>query len=301
MVADDKKGSFSGDLMSIWMETAQQFWETAGGLTKSDQNDQKVDGKADPKTSSRTQESLEAVMKSWKTATEMAKDPDIMERMSKSFKTTPDLLLRMAESGWETYLKLQQQWIEKMGRIHGSSKAYQFDHLDQETFQAWADIYTKELSPFLKMPKVGLARFYQERVDDAADKFNCLQMEMGELLYLLMLPIEKSIYALQEELGQMAQAGELPEDSKAYYQQWIKVLEGHYMKLYQSENYAQVMGRTLAAMENFKQAKDAVLMDLIKNLPVPTQDEMDELYKDLYTLKRRVRTLEKELEQVRRQ
>lgn len=300
MTAEDKKESFAGDLMSVWLETAQQFWEAAGGLTGVDQKTQNADDNSDSKSSSRTQESLEAVMKSWKTATEMAKDPDIAERLSKGFKTTPDLLLRMAESGWDTYFKLQQQWVEKMGRIQGSSKAYQFDHLDQETFQAWTDIYTKELSPFLKMPKVGLARFYQERVDDAVDKFNCLQMEIGELLYLLMLPFEKSIYALQEQLGQMAQAGELPEDSKAYYQQWIKVLEGHYMKLYQSENYAQVMGRTLGAMENFKQAKDAVLMDLIKNLPVPTQNEMDELYKDLYTLKRRVRTLEKELERVNR-
>ncbi len=266
MAAEDKKESFSGDLMSIWLETAQKFWEAAGGLTGLDQNNQNAEDKSDSKTSSRTQESLEAVMKSWKTATDMAKDPDIVERLNKSFKTAPDLLLRMAESGWNTYFKLQQQWVERMGRIQGSSKAYQFDHLDQETFQAWTDIYTKELSPFLKMPKVGLARFYQERVDDAVDKFHRFQMEMGELLYLLMLPMEKSIYVLQEQLGQMAEAGELPEDSKAYYQQWIKVLEGHYMKLYQSENYAQVMGRTLGAMESFKQAKDAVLMDLINNL-----------------------------------
>ena len=297
MTAKEKQESFSSDLMSVWLETAQKFWEAAGGLTGADQTGQNADGKKESKASSRTQESLEAVMKSWKTATEMAKDPDVMDRLNKSFKTAPDLLLHMAESGWNTYFKLQQQWVERMGRIQGSSKAYQFDHLDQETFQAWADIYAKELSPFLKMPKVGLARFYQERVDDATDKFHRFQMELGELLYLLMLPMEKSIYVLQEQLGQMAEAGELPEDSKAYYQQWIKVLEGHYMKLYQSENYSQVMGRALGAMENFKQAKDAVLMDLIKNLPIPTQNEMDELYKDLYHLKKRVRALEKELEQ----
>ncbi len=300
MTAEDKKESFTSDLMSIWMETAQKFWEATGGLTEADQPGQAAKGKTDAKASSRTQESLEAVMNSWKTATDMAKDPDIAERLNKSFKTTPDLLLRMAESGWNTYFKMQQQWVEKMGRIQGSSKAYQFDHLDQETFQAWADIYAKELSPFLKIPKVGLFRFYQERADDTVDKFHRFQAEVGELFYLLMLPMEKSIYVLQEQLGQMAEAGELPTDSKAYYQQWIKVLEGHYMKLFQSENYGQVMGRTLGALENFTQAKDAVLMDLIGHLPIPTQNEMDELYKDLYHLKKRVRALEKELDAAKR-
>ncbi len=300
MTAEDKKESFAGDLMSVWLETAQKFWEAAGEMATTAQASQGAESKSDPKSASRTRESLESVMKSWKTATDMAQDPDVMERLNKSFKTAPDLLLRMAEGGWNTYFKLQQQWVEKMGRIQGSSKAYQFDHLDQEAFQAWADIYEKELSPLFKLPKVGLSRLYQERADDAVDKFHRFQAELGELLYLLMLPMEKSIYVLQEQLGQMAEAGELPTDSKVYYQQWIKVLEGHYMKLYQSENYGQVMGRTLGALENFTQAKDAVLMDLIGNLPIPTQKEMDELYKDLYHLKKRVRALEKELDAANR-
>jgi len=296
MTVEDKQTSFTGDLMRIWMETAQKFWEAAGGLTDTGQMDEKDEQEESPKTASRTHESLEAVMKSWKTATEMANDPDVMDRLGKSFQTAPDLILRMAESGWNTYIKLQQQWADKLGRIQSASKAYQFDDLDQETFQAWADIYAKELSPYFKMPKVGLARFYQERADDAVDKFHRLQMELGELLYLLMLPMEKSFYVLQEEMGKMAEAGELPDDSKVYYQQWIKVLEGHYMKLYQSDNYAQVMARALSALEDFKQAKDAVLIDFLKSLPIPNQEEMDDLYKDLYHLKRRVRTLEKKLE-----
>lgn len=300
MTAEDKQESSSSDLMSLWLNATRQFWEAAGGMATAAQASQGADSKSDYKSDSRTRESLESVLKSWKTATDMAQDPDVMERLSKSFKTAPDLLLRMAEGGWNTYFKLQQQWVEKMGRIQGSSKAYQFDHLDQETFQAWADIYEKELSPLLKLPKVGLSRFYQERADDAVDKFHRFQAELGELLYLLMLPMEKSIYVLQEQLGKMAEAGELPTDSKVYYQQWIKVLEGHYMKLYQSENYGQVMGRTLGALENFMQAKDAVLMDLIGNLPIPTQKEMDELYKDLYHLKKRVRALEKELDAANR-
>lgn len=300
MTAEEKQESSSSDLMSLWLNATRQFWEAAGGMATAGKASQGTDSKADPKADSRTRESLDSVMKSWKTATDMAQDPDVMERLSKSFETAPDLLLQMAESGWNTFFKLQQQWVEKMGRIQGSSKAYQFDHLDQETFQAWAEIYEKELSPLFKLPKVGLSRFYQERTDDAVDKFHRFQAELGELLYLLMLPMEKSIYVLQEQLGQMAEAGELPTDSKVYYQQWIKVLEGHYMKLFQSENYGRVMGRTLGALENFTQAKDAVLMDLIGNLPIPTQNEMDELYKDLYHLKKRVRALEKELDAVNR-
>ena len=36
-------------------------------------------------------------------------------------------------------------------------------------------------------------------------------------------------------------------------------------------------------------------MDMLQNLPIPTNKEMDELYKDLYILKKRVKELERKV------
>jgi polyhydroxyalkanoate synthesis regulator phasin len=101
---------------------------------------------------------------------------------------------------------------------------------------------------------------------------------------------------MQEKLTQMAEAGELPDDSKAYYQMWIKILEGHYMTLFKSSEYVSAMSQTLNALENYKMTTEKVLEDILRMLPVPNQKDMDELYKEIYLLKKKVKALEKEKE-----
>jgi hypothetical protein len=74
---------------------------------------------------------------------------------------------------------------------------------------------------------------------------------------------------------------------------WIKILEGHYMILFQSPEYTQILGKTLTALSDFSSAKNAVLEDLLSVLPIPKRSEVDELEREIYELKKRLRTLEK--------
>ena len=98
---------------------------------------------------------------------------------------------------------------------------------------------------------------------------------------------------MQDELARMADQGKLPESSKDYYRMWIKVLEGHYMTLFKSPGYTHTLGKTLDAMSAFMVARKEILEDALQALPVPTQKEMDELYREIYLLKKRVKELEK--------
>ena len=146
----------------------------------------------------------------------------------------------------------------------------------------------------MHIPQLGLARFYQERVSRALDEFNIFQANVAEFLHIFFLPMEKASKVMQEKLSEMAESGELPGDPKAYYQMWIKILEGHYMTLFKSPEYANAMGQTLNALENYKIAREKVIEDMLGMFPVPTQKDMDELYKELYHLKKKVKALEKE-------
>jgi hypothetical protein len=128
----------------------------------------------------------------------------------------------------------------------------------------------------------------------SVDKFNLFQSSLTEFLRLLSLPMERSLQILQEKLTELADEGSLPEDSKVYYQMWIKILEGHYMTLFQSSEYTKTLNKTLHSMSEFSEAKKELLQDtLLYMLPVPTQKEMDELYKEIYLLKKRIKELEK--------
>ena len=91
-------------------------------------------------------------------------------------------------------------------------------------------------------------------------------------------------------------AGVAPEDSKQYYQMWIKILEGHYMTLFQSPEYGKTLNNVLVTMSEFSVVKNDLLEDMLSSLPVSTQTDMDDLYQEIYLMKKRLKALEKKLE-----
>ena len=58
--------------------------------------------------------------------------------------------------------------------------------------------------------------------------------------------------------------------------------------------YADAMGQALNALEDYKMTSEQVMEDILEMFPVPTQKDMDELYKEIYLLKKKVKALEKE-------
>ena len=92
----------------------------------------------------------------------------------------------------------------------------------------------------------------------------------------------------------MTKTGPFDENSKTYYKLWIKLLEGHYMELFKQSEYTEVMTKTLTALNEFSDARQKVVNDLLKQMNIPTNLDIDELSKEIYLLKKRIRLIEKE-------
>jgi len=194
---------------------------------------------------SRTQTSMNAVLKNFQVFSKAILEPEVMNSLMKGTGAMPEILLKLEQSAFSGLLQLQQKWIERAGRLGKSSEAFKFEDLDENAFRAWSDIYEKEIQRFLNIPQLGLARFHQEKMNRDLDKYTIFQSTLGEFLRLLYLPVTHSLTAMQEKMGEMMESEALPEDAKAYYRMWIKLLEGHYMTLFQSPEYIQMLGKTL--------------------------------------------------------
>jgi len=96
----------------------------------------------------------------------------------------------------------------------------------------------------------------------------------------------------------MAEKGELHDDVKVYYNNWVKILEGHYMTLLQSPEYTQSLDNTITSMVEYREAKDELLYDILQFFPIPNNKEMDALYKEFHLMKRRIRELSQKLEEI---
>lgn len=241
----------------------------------------------------RLAESVQANVRMWQTMMGAMSEPAALQHFQKATEMTPDIALGFAQTCLQSFSSLQGQasdWIQKRG---ASLSTADVQELDRELIRNIKETYEKEFSRYLKLPQIGLGRLYQERSLHVVDKLNTLQLVLSEFLHMLYLPIEKSLTSLQEEMVEMTKAGPLDEKSKTYYNLWIKLLEGHYMELFQQPEYADAMGKTLCALNEFAEARQAVVNDALKQVNVPTNQDLDELSKEIYLLKKRVRAFEK--------
>lgn len=283
-----------------WMKSAIDFWgkmSVPSANSKADGTQERPEGPDQPpdpawkarKTWESGAKVLQAVMASMT-------GPEGMDAAAKSAGMIPDFIMDMAHQTMDAWMTFNREWMERSSRIGKHGKAYSFENIDQEIFRAFRDIYEKEFQKYFNIPSLGLTRFHQERVNKFLDKFTLYQTALNEFLQMFYIPMEKSMVAMQEKIEEMAEKGELHDDVQGYYRAWIKILEGHYMKLLKSREYTQVMTKTIDSLVQYNKAREDMLNDFIGQFPVPTQKEMDELYKDMYEMKKQIKAISKKLE-----
>ena len=293
MAQDGNPFSYNESLLLPWLQTLGEMWLN---LAKAVPSNSENALKTQTVLQNRFTEQLQTNLNLMKSFSLMMSQPESASAAANSVNALPEILLKMAKSGFDAAVQIQNHAIEKAGRIGKRTEAYNFDHLDQEMFKALTDVYEKELRQYLKIPPLGLTRFYQERFNAMLDKHNLFETTLAEFLSILYLPMEKSFKIFQEKLHQMAEEGNLPNDTKESYTMWLKILEGHYMSLFKSKDYTDALHRTLGNLEDFIIARDQAINDLLQFLPVATHKDLDDLYREFYELKKRVRELEKRLE-----
>ncbi len=288
-------------LFTEWMKSAMEMWEGMLGAAARG-GDPSGAAEGEPKQEGAAFKGHRA----WRSGSRVFQilldsltEPDNVEAAIQGMDTVPDVMMSMAQQVWESFTRVQQQMTDRASKLGRHSKAYTFEDLDQDLFKTLREIYENEFQKFLNVPQVGLTRFYQERFNRYIDKYNIYQTALGEFLYMFYIPLEKATLVLQEKAEELAEKGEFPDDLREFYNMWIRLLEGHYMTLLKSPEYAEVMTDTIDSLVTYKKAREDMLNDLIKNLPIPTNKEMDALYKDVYVLKKKVNELSKKVEQYR--
>ena len=268
---------------SKWMESSANFWLSAA------QSWQEMSTSlADV---SRSEEYMHVSLAIWRAFQPLwtgAQYSEAKESSAPPFDLLQALMRVMGSGGLSEEVV---KWLWDKGEATGRS----VEELQREAVKAWTGFHEKEIQPLLKIPQVGLTRVHQEKINRFADKFNTYQAAVTEFRMLLAVPMEKSFIEMRERLDKLREQGELADDFKVYYGMWIKVLESHYMSLFKTEEYSKALSRLLDETAAFKITGNDVLTEFLEFLPIPTNREMDEVYKELYTLKKQTRQANKKI------
>jgi polyhydroxyalkanoate synthesis regulator phasin len=280
-------------MVTTWMQSMNDFYTRLAGKTDGHQPGADPANESDHNAAPKTQQAIENTLKNWQRMASAISTPESVEALLKGSGTMPEVLMKLAQTSMGSMIELQQSVIQRLGRVGESTKAYQFQNIDENISRIWTDIYEKEFRQFFHIPQLGLMRTYQEKANQVADKYNLFQSTLSEFLSLLGMPFTRSMQVMQEKVGEMAESGELSEDPKVYYNAWVKVLEGHFMTLFQTPAYVDTLTRTINALADFSAARDDAFEDLLGALPVARKSDVDDMARELYQLKKRLRKLEK--------
>jgi polyhydroxyalkanoate synthase subunit PhaE len=293
-MGEKKEDPFGFEAMiGAWTETMNAFW---GGVVQPAAS-AKAKAKAPPETddnkaSSAHRDTMEKAVKRWQTMAAAMSAPESVGALLKSAGAMPDILAQLTQSSLDSLMELQRKAMAQANRIGASVEAYRFENLDENIFHVWTEIYDKEFRRFFQIPQLGLTRTYQEKLNTAMDAYNRFQSTFAEFLRLLTLPFGQAMAVMQDQMGELAANGQLPDDSQDYYRMWVKVLEGHFMTLFQTPEYVETLGETIGVLTEFSEAKNALLEDMLQCLPIASRTELDDLARQVYELKKRVRQLE---------
>lgn len=273
-------GSFWGNVTAAWTDAAEAFPKKAE-IFRQQAFDSAKDGWE------RTFRSFETIGEMMSASNETGFDQDEFKQRMQSL----DFLMHTIQGQMEAF---QKQCAESAGKMSEQFEGMDFEGMNPELLQSWANLYDREIRKVFQIPQVGLGREYQERMMGALDKFHLFHASAIEFFYFLYMPLERTFKMMQQDLEAMVQEGRVPDDTESYYRIWLKKLESQYMDLFHSSEYTSVLGKALQSFGEFKTARDAIIEDAMQTLPIPTRSELDELYKELYALKRRVREMEKQ-------
>jgi polyhydroxyalkanoate synthase subunit PhaE len=286
-------------MFETWMKSMGDMWSLMGDQRDRPQHPKPAGEKGTDKKTSGPRQTMAATLKNWQTMMKAMAAPESMAALIKGSGAVPDVLLKLIQTSTGSFMELQQNLVQHLGRLGSSVEAYRFEDLDENIFRLWTDIYEREFQRFFQIPQLGLMREYQEKAYVAADTFNVLQSNLAEFMRMLVLPFSRSAQVMQEKLMELAEKGELSEDSRVYYTMWVKVLEGHFMTLFQTPEYVEALTRTVDALADFAAARNAAMEDLVGMLPVVPQSEMDDMAREFHDMKKRMKQIEKELKRLR--
>jgi polyhydroxyalkanoate synthase subunit PhaE len=278
-------------ILSTWMKMSSDSWGDMNKMsTPFSGTERKAGGK---QRSSRSQNSLDSILKTWRMVSSAMNQPDSLNANLSGIGELPSVLMKLAQNSVEGISRFQAQVQDKMNRAADHKGLFDFDNFDESFFHDWKQLYEQEIRKYLNIPQLGLTRFYQEKLAQAVDKHQLLQSALGEFMFILFKPIEESMKTLQDQLADQSEPAEWAGNAKETYQQWIGILETDYNQVLKSPEYLNVLGKLIKAMTDFSNVKDEIVQDLASSLPFPGRKEMDELYKEMYRLRKRVKELEK--------
>lgn len=162
----------------------------------------------------------------------------------------------------------------------------------QEFIDSWVKTYEATFGRLVEMPAMGPAREKYEKLMKGFSSFVNLHAAwtdsnsnfMGVFMEAMQRMHEKTTTEIGGEIS--------PERYKDFYKIWIETFSATFKEFLKSGHFASDIGRFMSCLMEFqKYNRDILEENYLKPMNLPTKTEIDEINKEIYSLKKRVKEL----------
>ncbi|MDY6045142.1 MAG: poly(R)-hydroxyalkanoic acid synthase subunit PhaE [Peptoniphilus sp.] len=168
-----------------------------------------------------------------------------------------------------------------------------------DTLKEWKEAYDQTFGVLVKSPVVGSSREMLEQNNKAVGAMIDMLVAVSEFMTRsLSVGYEYSKEAFEDYFDSIEE-GEEPKTFNEFYKMWSKHVENALETYFYTDEFSKLIAKVADSTMIFKIEYDKVLEKALKNSPIVTKSEVDNVYKNVYELRREVRALKKELENVK--
>ncbi|MCW7755004.1 hypothetical protein OOT00_13510 [Desulfobotulus sp. H1] len=186
-----------------------------------------------------------------------------------------------------TALTFYEKTSKEMDALFLSMKSQGFHGIDTQGFNAIRNLSKTLLMDPFRIPRLGLIREHQERMDTVLDRMAAFQVNLLEFLYYMGIPVEKTLQQAGKDILELIQEGNFQQLSKVY-EKTVGDLEKAYHEQFHSGHYTRALANVITTLGHLKTTLKEISHEAGRYLGFPSETSMEALYMDVYTMKKEI-------------
>jgi len=170
----------------------------------------------------------------------------------------------------------------------------------QEFYDQWINMYKNTMGKLVEMPAVGPSREKSEKMMKGFSTFVNLFAAGMDTSSNMQNVFKEAMQKVQEKIGGDMDGEISPEKYKEFYDIWIQTYSETFKDFAKSGHFVSDLGKLNAHLMDFQKYNRDMLEDnYLKPMNMPTKTEIDEINKELYTLKKTVKELTSQVKELK--
>jgi class III poly(R)-hydroxyalkanoic acid synthase PhaE subunit len=221
--------------------------------------------------------------------------PDALQSFSQQVSNMMAALNDTTQATSADISEMMQQSMQAMSQLASGN-------LDAAT-KTYVDMMSrvqKPLVPITRMLFIGKDRTAIETSNELLKHYAVFASQYGKIQQLIAQAGQQAMQQLTRNLAEAALKNEQPKTYDEFFKQWIKANEAAFDHLFKTDEYSRLQGEMQTTSMYIRKHTDTLMELALSEYPVATRSELDEAYESIQELKRKVRALERKVDEQER-